>query len=79
MNATEFLKTWVKMGVDALRHHGSTPQIFDEVRQCQNAAFKTGVSEDDLDIAANGDIASYLQKSRNSSSNTGPETNIKIR
>lgn len=77
MKATEFLEAWVKMGVDALRHHGSTPQIFDEVRQCQNAAFKAGVSEDDLDTAANGDVASYLQKSRNNSSNTGPETKIR--
>ena len=60
MNAIRFLEAWVTIGMDALRHHNSQSRISDQVRRCQDAAFKKGISENDLDTAANGDVASYL-------------------
>lgn len=72
MNAIEFLEGWVTIGMDALRHHNSQSRISDQVRRCQDAAYKQGISENDLDTAANGDVASYLLKAQKTL-NTGSE------
>lgn len=73
MNAIEFLEAWVTIGMDAPRHHNSQSRISDQVCRCQDAAFKQGISENDLDTAANGDVATYLLQAQKTLG-TGSET-----
>ncbi|MGO4334940.1 hypothetical protein AB4037_08495 [Labrys sp. KB_33_2] len=61
----DWLDQWVGENLVVPQYMDSPDQLADEVRACRNDARAAGISPEDLEAAADGDLAAFLFDAQN--------------